>query len=130
MVASKESLDAWASAYIKAQSAGPVSREDANWWAIRKFDEAADLEPELCWTAILAVLRKSPNDNVVAAIGAGPLEDLIQLHGPDFVEVIAAEAEHNPSLGAALQKVWLESSEDETTRAYMALGCDVFLRQE
>jgi hypothetical protein len=57
---------------------------------------------------VLALLDKAPDDQGVATVGAGPLEDLVNDHGADLVDLIERTARQSPLFAAALGSVWVE----------------------
>ena len=65
-----------------------------------------DEAPEEYFAAILEVLRRNPGDKVLAVLAAGPLEDLINHHGPQYIERIEAESNINPQFRRLLGGVW------------------------
>lgn len=107
-------FEEWISAYIERQGMErePAEGNDPLFWAVMKFMDLNDEDPELCWQAILEILRRRPNDKVLGVLAAGPLEDLIEYHGPEYLDKIEREANFNPGLRHLLGGVW-ESSTPE-----------------
>jgi hypothetical protein len=102
-----EELSQWAEAYICAQDQAADCQPDGDLhWAIQKFFDLEYTEPEICWQAILHILRKQPSKQVKAMLAAGPLEDLIENFGPQFIDRIEAEARTNPEFRQLLSGVW------------------------
>ena len=103
-----DGLKTWVDAYIKAQQ-DPNLLEQGNphWWAVNRFWDA---DPEDCWLAILATLSKYPPAEVLGTLAAGPLEDLIEDHGPKFIGRIEAEAGRNSAFRELLSRVWQSST--------------------
>ena len=54
-------------------------------------------EPERAWPVILALIEAAPNEEALAFVAAGPLEDLIQSHGDDFADRIIERARRDPA---------------------------------
>jgi hypothetical protein len=101
----------WAIAYVEAQTCGESVHENHPlWWPIGRFFDLQYDRPEECWQAILAVLDLNPQESVLGVLAAGPLEDLIDDHGEDFIERIEIEARHSPPFRALLQGVWKSST--------------------
>ena len=116
-----QNIEDWASAYIAFQQDGRSSDENHPfWWAAERFME--DLGAEYCWSAILAVLAKSPPDSVIGMLAAGPLEDLIHQAGPQYVDRIELEARRNPAFRHLLGGVWQSSTPDVWARIESARG--------
>lgn len=63
-------------------------------------------EPEIAWSAILKILEQSLTDEQFALLAAGPLEDLLAMHGLQFIERVEHEAEKNPRFKELLGGVW------------------------
>ena len=77
-------------------------------------------DPDACWQAILTILGRQPPERVLGILAAGPLEDLIQYHGPDFIERIESEACKNPAFKQLLGGVWKSSTEEVWARVQKA----------
>lgn len=92
-------VDAWADAYVRAQTmrdTDAVAADPELWSAINRFMlPADDVNPEECWAALLAVLRRTTDEWVLGMLAAGPLEDLLQYAGARFIERIETEAVRN-----------------------------------
>jgi len=80
-------------------------RSEALFWTFDLWIDAAENDPELCWRLILAVLAKDPDEHVIAALAAGPMEDLLTKHGPDFIARVE-DAATNPRVRQMLAGVW------------------------
>lgn len=80
-----EEFGDWVSAYIERQGGErePPEDNDPLFWAVLMFMDLVEESPELCWQAILAILARKPNEKVLGILAAGPLEDLINDHGPE-----------------------------------------------
>lgn len=103
----------------------------ARGWVI--YDMAQD-EPSLAWQAIKLVVSRyaeddlfSTNQNeakaVVGNTAAGPLEDLLAAHGPQFVEIVEIAARNDRRMKWALAGLWRNSMSDEVwTRVQKAAG--------
>jgi hypothetical protein len=78
-------------------------------------------QAERCWACILRVLEKSSDENVLGALAAGALEDLIHHHGPLFIDRIEFEAKHDPQFRALLGGVWESSTADVWARVQRAM---------
>ena len=104
----------WASAYIEAQeNAEAVDEHHPLWWAVMRFFELEQNDPESCWAAILKILSKDPPDKVLSVLAAGPLEDLISEHGPLFIERIEEGSRKDPAFRHLLGGVWKSTSSPE-----------------
>ena len=118
----RQELSQWADAYIEAQEIGGVGIDHPLWWAIDKFFELVPEQPQDCWQAILAVLDRTSSEKVLSTLGAGPLEDLIHEHGPEFIGNIEFEARENPPFKELLARVWESSTPEVWARVQKARG--------
>jgi hypothetical protein len=102
------SIEQWAEAYVAAYSSHKELTPDSSlWWAFERSllplrREAA----EEIWSFVLAVLAKSPPQEVLANLAAGPLEDLIAYDGDKFIERIELHARRDPAFRHLLGGVW------------------------
>ena len=126
MALTPSEIDAWAAAYIEAAASSDYAKDDYPlWWAIERFmvgviSEAAEAED--CWVAILVVLSRNPTDQVLGVLAAGPLEDLIDHHGPEFIERIELLARRDPAFRSLLRGVWKSSTPEIWERVEKAQG--------
>jgi len=119
-----DEFEEWIAAYIERQDVEkePDHEDDSLFWAVDKFMDLNDEDPELCWKAILEILRRKPNDKVLGMLAAGPLEDLIEYHGPEYIEQIEAEAKINPDFRNLLGGVWESSTPEIWARVSAVRG--------
>lgn len=117
-----EERNAWVDAYIEAQSSKqPIQADHPCWWAIERFMDLRDLqEAEEAWTTLLQVLMRRPTERVLSLLAAGPLEDLIQYWGPNFIERIERAAWESTDFRALLNGVWESSTPDIWARVQKA----------
>jgi hypothetical protein len=85
---------------------GVLRDNDLNFEVFEEFDRCARGDPESCWPLILGVLAATDDDYTLANLSAGPLEDLINRHGEQFIERIETEARANPRFRELLCGVW------------------------
>jgi hypothetical protein len=72
-------------------------------------DDAVRNQPDVAWSIILELVAQSRDDNALSNVAAGPLEDLLALHGEAVIASIESEASRNRDLRRCLQLVWGES---------------------
>ena len=91
-----EELNEWVNAYIEVHESGNSSNEDHScYWAIEKF---ADMEmdyPDLNWAAMLQIISVTTSDAVIHNLACGPLEELVELHGVEYIDQIEKTARTN-----------------------------------
>lgn len=100
-------------------------RLESEWETIFTVQDLTYSAPEILWSFVLSVLEQNPTGNALGMLSAGPLEDLIQDHGEQFIERISIETRRNPAFAALLPKVWIPNAPDQITKKYISLGCDV-----
>lgn len=78
-----------------------------------RFGEATDLlvhliddDPEQAWLLIRRLIDQADSEVALQCIAAGPLEDLLCDHGPQFIDRAEAAARHQPPFRRALTTVW------------------------
>ena len=70
-------------------------------------------EPEVAWPAILQILQQELTEDQMAVLAAGPLEDLLVVHGPEFIDRVESEAARNPRFNHLLGGVWKNEIEPD-----------------
>lgn len=117
-------LQSWAAAYIEAQKRRVADANDPCWWAVDRFFELMDSMPEVCWQALVEISRRNPPEEVINIAGAGPLEDLIDRHGGEFIDKIEAEARESPVFRKMLNSVWESGGSEIWLRVIQARSSD------
>ena len=88
---------------------------------IGKFDDRvpfllfAEDQPELCFELILRILPLLPHDpknEPFLCLSAGPLEEMMGLHGERFIDRVEARAAKDPGFKLLLQNVWRHGMTD------------------
>ncbi len=69
------------------------------------YDVVRD-KPEIAWPAMLRILEHELTEDQTAVLAAGPLEDLLAVHGSQFIERVEHEAQRNPRFNHLLGGVW------------------------
>jgi hypothetical protein len=85
------------------------SKEKGNpdlYWAWEELFEMVQKSPELAWEYILEIANYSSNERVLSNLAAGPLEDLLVLHGADFIDRIETITRQNPPFVPVVKGVW------------------------
>jgi hypothetical protein len=111
-----------AARWVAAQAHDPEPTE-AEWPDVFAVQCLA-LDPEQLWLFVLAAEPLARGTKAFGMLAAGPLEDLIQDHGPAFIDRIELEAGSNSSFANLLHGVWVPASDDPVTLRYLVLGCD------
>lgn len=89
-----------------------LTRADKNFWAYEKFAELVKLEPAVAFETILATLSSTENEDVLDNLAAGPLEDLIRIHGVQFIDQIEVQAFRDKKFRNLLSGLWKVGAPD------------------
>ena len=77
------------------------------------LEDAVRNTPDLAWDAIKLVVNQakaSPyHEKLVEVLAAGPVEDLLRLHGPAVIDRVETEARRSPAFNNVLGGVWSSS---------------------
>lgn len=99
----------------------------SNWWAISQvLDWSLDREGEHLWQFITAAYKRDLSDKAIAALAAGPLEDLLAKQGPEFIERIEELARKDPQFNYLLGGVWRNTMTDEIWQRVQAARGNVW----
>lgn len=110
-------------AYIKRYSRydPAIGRHEVrSFWVWQACDWLGVNDPEGLWRLVLAVLDRTDSPRVLGALAAGELEDLIEYHGPAFIERIEHEAARDPRFRRLLCGVWRSSTPQVWARVLAA----------
>lgn len=106
-------LDALAAAFAEFQHCPAWSPRRAELaWVRDRFVDVADRDPERCWELILAVIDLDDADPVLAALAAGPLEDLLAAHAERFIARIEGRARCDGAFRRMLRHAWRNAVSD------------------
>ena len=99
-----------------------LSESDAEFESIMTLDRLAYEQPELAWELILEIHALDQSSKVMGMLAAGPLEDVIEYHGPNFIDRIELFARHSPQFRLLLGGVWECSTPEIWARVEVARG--------
>jgi hypothetical protein len=91
-----------------ARSASSGNSDSGLDWATDEVEALVRRDPDSAWPLMLEMIRLADNDQVLAYIAAGPLENLVVLHGPHVIDRIEAWAAADGKFRRALTGVWVE----------------------
>ncbi|WP_425476665.1 DUF6869 domain-containing protein [Solilutibacter tolerans] len=77
---------------------------------------------EECWDGILAVVERRPSEKVLGMLAAGPVEDLINHSGNEFIDRIEERSRRDPFFRQMLHGVWESGSREVWARVEAARG--------
>lgn len=89
-------------------------------WAWDEVEEAVADPSSETFEILMALVESAANDDALAYIGAGPLENLINLHGVRFAEQVEESARRDPLFHKALSHVQLRSNAPASVRGRLA----------
>ena len=98
------SPDEWAVIWLRHST----HRREEDFWAWDELTWTVVDNPERAWPVIMALVKRA-SDEQLGAIGAGPIEHLIDDHAPTFIDRIEAAAAAEPKFRDALASIWLNS---------------------
>lgn len=78
-----------------------------------EFDWIVREHPEHAWQCILATVDDARAKPFLGILAAGPIEDLLGMHGNAFIERVEQEARTNPLFAWTLGGVWQCQMTDE-----------------
>ena len=78
--------------------------------------------PVRAWQLILALVEFAPDSDALSMVGAGPLEDLLGMHGPSFIAAAEERAALDPRFLSSLRQVWLRPDDPVFSRLDAATG--------
>jgi hypothetical protein len=83
-----------------------VPESDEHFEFVIQMDNLVRKEPETAWLAIQMLFMKCRNDIERACLAAGPLEDLLSMHGSAFINRIEQAASNSAHFRELLVGVW------------------------
>jgi hypothetical protein len=119
---SKEQVLEWARGYVNAcEVPDPtLGKDELSPYIMGLMPGSESLSAEDAWQVILTVLSLRPSDDVIGVLAAGPLEDLIDDHGADFIGRIEEEARKSPAFRHLLGGVWRSGTPEVWARVEKA----------
>lgn len=112
-----------ASSWIFAQKRGVdnTGYEEQSWAVDEVINFAAD-EPGYLWEIILEILEIDDSEEIIKAVGAGPLEDLMVYHGERFIDEIEKQAAKSSAFKTAMQNVWLDGDDSKLCKIFYEIA--------
>ncbi len=94
-----------------------------NWWSYEVIQDACEKHPLRAWRILVRLSSVIDSADLISVYGAGPLEDFVRAHAPQFIDELEALASRNPIFRRAIRLVWLPRAVDDTSKRLFALGC-------
>jgi hypothetical protein len=98
------------------------SEHDALFWSWEKLTEMCDTAPETAWSVIQEIIALDHSDQILANVGAGPFEDLMGNHGPQFIDRVEMCSRSHPAFRRMLGIVWKTAISDEVWNRIKAIA--------
>lgn len=99
-------------ALVVARTPTDSPESDENFWAFECIDTLVEKAPETALDFLLFALPRFTQDSDVAWLGAGPMENIIGLHGKRLIDRVELEARRDGRFRLLLSSIWGESSTD------------------
>jgi hypothetical protein len=109
-----------ADAWIRYWLAGEDSAERGDFDLAMKFHDIEYHQPEILWAMILAIHSRDQSTRIDQVLSAGPLENLLALHGEGFIGRVESEAQRDPSFAKLLGGVRKNRMSDEVWQRVQA----------
>jgi hypothetical protein len=110
-----------ADAWIRYWQAPEDSAERGDFDLAMKFHDIEYHRPEVLWPMILAIHSRNQSIQIQGVLSAGPLENLLALHGEGFIDRVESEARRDPSFAKLLAGVWKNRMSDEVWQRVQAV---------
>lgn len=101
-------VECWARGWSK----DPVEKAQYDWACMEPVDDVHD-DPERAWKFILLAVDSSLCRPHFGVLAAGVLEDLLSVHGLEFIDRVEEQARMNPAFAHLLGGVWQSQMTDE-----------------
>lgn len=98
---------------------------EETFWAWEEVNDIVDSDAERGWEMVVCLVEGTADADVLSAVGAGPLEDLLKKHGAVVVDRVEVHARRDTDFREALRGVWLSLDDmpaDLADRFYWASG--------
>ena len=90
-------------------------------WAWEELHELVRREPDTAWAVLLDILNRDCSPPVMANLAAGPMEDLLAHHGPEFIDRVERQARQDVKFRSMLGGVWQNAMSDDIWRRVEAV---------
>lgn len=88
------------------------------------LDTLAEANPRAMLHAIVALLDEQLDQDVIAPLAAGPLEDLLGAHGDALIDEVEKLSKEHPAFQHALGGVWQNNMSDAVWERILSAGPD------
>jgi len=102
--------------WIKYHLSQNKNEECRHFSAWETLDKLVREDPELAWVIMEEIRRLDSSDLILSSLAAGPLEDLLALHGRQFIERVETLASQDPGFHRMAGGVWRNNIADDIWR--------------
>ena len=81
--------------------------------AVDAVEDLVRRDPDAAWAVVVELISRADDDAILAYIAAGPLENLVVLHGTQVIGRIEAHAAADSRFRRALTGIWVEGDVPE-----------------
>ena len=82
-----------------------ATKDDELLWAFSEVNEITVMDAERGWSITRALIAAAPDDQTLGYLAAGPLEDVLEVHGVQLMDRIESLAHHDKKFRQALSHV-------------------------
>lgn len=115
---SDRDVEALADSWIRYQQAALRQRsgvdEEADFTPVKVVSELSRSDPQSAVALIRSVLAKVSDEEVLAVLAAGPLEDVLGKHGPEVIDEVEKLAHQDHRFRELLFGVWRNTVDSAT----------------
>jgi hypothetical protein len=108
-VAERDLVDAWIRLHYARDD---LAERKRLLWAHAVLDDICSREPLECLRIVQAILKRDRGDLIAASLAAGPVEDLLDRHGPEIIDAIEHAAKEDVEFRSILSGVWRSTIEE------------------
>jgi hypothetical protein len=90
-------------------------------WAFDEVDDLCTTSPNEAWEFILSVWKEDQSNVIAENLSAGPLEDLLSMHGETVIDRVEDMARKDPSFAFLLGGVWRNKMSEAVWSRVMAI---------
>jgi hypothetical protein len=112
-------------ALVKAYLEHYATRDDSLLWAFIEVNEITYKDAERGWSITQALIAAAPDDSSLGYLAAGPLDEVLEVHGRQIIDRVEDLARQDPKFLKVLSRVaCFEDSmpEEIRTRISNAVG--------
>lgn len=104
---------------------------EKNFWAHEELAGLCEDKPQDAWEVIIALVDAATSEPLLEAIGAGPLQELMAMHGAEFISRVEQEAAASARFRRAMAGAWLDGDDTPVwERFYEIAGVEPPFPQE